>query len=281
MEKTLLDQDMIGVIQRKIKELRDKNNVVNTILRDDVFMLLEAQKDCTVLYYPLEDTIEGFRIRKYVGDRREEFIFINTANKEDIQIFTAAHELGHIIGIDKMVCAELGIENPDKKQKEDIIDRFAAELLMDYTAFTKLADIKLKEFVTDKNQISLEGMLRTITFLMDSFMAPYDAVVRRFHEVGKIDAETMAYLQDRKIITEALVDKVSEEGKYKRIKPTRTKSFGDLTRYLEKLDEAGEISEKRLERIMRQFDLNDFNIELPDAKEIQLEEDADDVKSRR
>lgn len=276
MGKTSLNREMVNAICAKIKELREENNIVNVILRNDVFRLLEAQKNCTVLYYPLKDDgIDGFRISKYVKDKYEEFVFINTAQKEDVQIFTAAHELGHIVGIDRIICDEFDITDVTKKLKEDIIDRFAAELLMDRAAFSKLAGAKISEYVTKNGQITLSNMLRLITYLMDSFMAPYEAVVRRFHEMGRIDEKTMLYLSSADVVTEEQIERFSEEGNYKRIKATNTKSFGELAIYLEKLDNADKISEKRLGQIMEQFELRDFGIELPEDTEIQLDKGSE------
>ncbi|MDE6517668.1 MAG: hypothetical protein K2L18_07460 [Acetatifactor sp.] len=57
MEKTRLSKEIVVIIRKEIEKLRAKNDVVNTVLRNDVFALLESQ-DCTVLYYPLDDSIE-------------------------------------------------------------------------------------------------------------------------------------------------------------------------------------------------------------------------------
>ena len=271
MDKTIFERNVIKIINREIEKLKEKNNLFNLILRNDVFMLLEAQ-DCTVLYYPLDDKIEGFRVQKYVNGKEEEFIYINTAKAEDIQIFTAAHELGHLINIDKIVCNEVEWKNPLKKVREDIIDRFAAELLMEKETFIKLFIAKGKNYVDQQGMISGENMLRTIAYLMDTFMVPYDSVVRRLWETERINENVRDLLLDKKNVSESLIEKAIEEGNYKRLKPTKIKSFGCLTQYLKKLDEAGEISERRLQKIMNVFEIKEFEIEdIPFADNIQLE----------
>jgi len=271
MDKTILENNVIKIINREIKKLKENNNLFNLILRNDVFMLLEAQ-NCTVLYYPLDDEIEGFRVQKYVNGKEEEFIYINTAKAEDIQIFTAAHELGHLIDIDKIVCDELKWKSPLKKIREDIIDRFAAELLMEKETFVKLFIAKAKKYVDQQGIISGDNMLRTIAYLMDTFMVPYDSVVRRLWETERISDKIRDSLLDKETVSESLIEKAIEEGNYKRLKPTQIKSFGCLTKYLKELDEAGEIGERRLQKIMDVFEIKEFELEdMPFADNIQLE----------
>lgn len=274
MEKTHLSKEIVAIIRKEIGKLRAKNDVVNTVLRNDVFALLESQ-NCTVLYYPLDDSIEGFRTRKYVAGKDEEFIYINTAKPEDIQIFTAAHELGHLVNIDSIICDELAIENASKKVCEDIIDRFAAELLMEEETFIRTFNRQVHDHVDDKGMISGRNMIKTIVFLMDFFMVPYDAVVRRLAETRRIGENEKNYLLSRENISESLIGKMIEEGKFKRLKPTGIKSFGDLSKFLKKLDYAGEINERRMREIMKIFDIKEFE-DNTEVENIQLEKDAED-----
>ena len=57
------------------------------------------------------------------------FVYINTAQTIEKQVFTAAHELGHIWGIDELISSSsTTMSSFDGKEK--ITNRFAAELLM-------------------------------------------------------------------------------------------------------------------------------------------------------
>lgn len=271
MGKTILNGDIIKILKREVEAIREQNNIVNLILRNDVFALLDAQ-ECTVLYFPLKDTIEGFRTVKYVDGKNEQFIYINTAMNEDILVFTAAHELGHLINIDGIVCDELKLEDCSRKMREDIIDRFAAELLMDRDTFNKLFIIQIKKYVDEEGIISAEDMVKTIVYLMDTFMVPYDSVVRRLCEINKISEAIRDLLLDKKVISQSIIEKTIEEGKYRRLKPTNIKSFGDLPLFLEKLDTRGEISENRLLNIMNLFGIKEFDeTSLSKVENIQLE----------
>ena len=115
-------------------------------------------------------------------------------------------------------------------------------------------------------------MVKTIVYLMDTFMVPYDSVVRRLCEINKISEAIRDLLLDKKVISQSIIEKTIEEGKYRRLKPTNIKSFGDLPLFLEKLDTRGEISENRLLNIMNLFGIKEFDeTSLSKVENIQLE----------
>lgn len=277
MMKTFLSNEMVEIIREKIDSIKEENNIINPILRNDVFALLESQH-CTVLYYPLDDDIEGFRIRKYVNGENEEFVYINTAKPEDVQIFTAAHELGHLLNIDSEVCAAANIAQPNKKMREDIVDRFAAELLMSEEEFKQCFDSKIRSYIDENDCVLSSDMVGTITYLMDYFMVPYVAVVHRLFETKRIGEKVRKFLLDKEKVSSNSIKKSIEDGKYKRLKSTGVKSFGDLAIYLKKLSENGEINERRLKDIMELFDIREFE-DTPKVEKIQLEKDVDNEES--
>lgn len=57
-----MQQELVKGIQKLVDEIKRENNIVNEIIRDDVFSILQAC-ECNVLYYPLdgeeEDCIDG------------------------------------------------------------------------------------------------------------------------------------------------------------------------------------------------------------------------------
>ena len=93
------DDVMVEQIQKFIEEKRDEGKIINSIIRDDVFSILE--KECTVLYYYLDDAIEGFHISKPVRGEQKQFVFINTQKVLQEQVWTAGHELGHVWKVDQ------------------------------------------------------------------------------------------------------------------------------------------------------------------------------------
>lgn len=51
-----MEKEIVSAIQKFIKIKRDEENILNIIVRDDVFAILE--KECCVLYYSLDDDID-------------------------------------------------------------------------------------------------------------------------------------------------------------------------------------------------------------------------------
>lgn len=127
------DEEVVSAIQEFIETKRQENLIVNEIVRDDVFAILERQ--CVVLYYPLpEETVEGCHIRKPVGEGVAQFVFINTTKAVQEKTWTAAHELGHVWEVDSYVKHMLRRNELDA---EDLVKRFAAELLLPQQIFVE------------------------------------------------------------------------------------------------------------------------------------------------
>lgn len=125
-------------IQNIVADIKEQCIIQNTAIRDNIFGILEDK--CTVIYYPLKnEKNRGFHIKRVVGDQLEDFVYINTDKPMAEQIFTAAHELGHIFEVAEKVWKMLGYSGmPTEKEEEDITNRFAAELLMPAEAFKKV-----------------------------------------------------------------------------------------------------------------------------------------------
>lgn len=143
---------MVEQIQKFIEEKRDEGKIINSIIRDDVFSILE--KECTVLYYYLDDAIEGFHISKPVRGEQRQFVFINTQKVLQEQVWTAGHELGHVWKVDQYVknnCANCS------EDIETIIGKFTAELLMLKENFRAEIQSKLIEYQY-KGTVMLNGL---------------------------------------------------------------------------------------------------------------------------
>ena len=100
-------------------------------IKDGIFNILEEK--CTVIYYPFpEEKNRGFHLKKIVGNELRDFVYINTGKTIEQQVFTAAHEMGHVWNVSKKVrdlAINKGLEIGDIDD-EKVTDRFAAELLM-------------------------------------------------------------------------------------------------------------------------------------------------------
>ena len=144
-----MEPRVVKLIREFIREKREEKQIVNAVIRDDVFSVLD--NECNVLYYNLDDEIEGCHILKPVNGKMEQFVFINTSKIVQEQVWTAAHELGHVWNVDQYVKEKSPecIENCKK-----IVGRFVAEFLMPEQIFGREVDSKLSELQFLGNQMS-------------------------------------------------------------------------------------------------------------------------------
>lgn len=207
------DPDTVKAIQEFVDEKRKEEHIVNQVIRDDVFALLE--KHCIVLYYPLEDPkIEGCHIIKPLGAGKEQFVFINTTKAVQEQTWTAAHELGHVWKVDSYVKNKLKRYDLDS---EDVVNRFAAELLLPEEIFVDETLHRLKELDYQGPTISTETMVRLVTYLMNYFCTPYKAVIRRFIELKYIQENSEKNFLRGFERQETLYKRLRSENQYTRL----------------------------------------------------------------
>lgn len=182
-----LPQEQVQAIREFIKKKRnelDSENVhLNAVLREDIFPLLDRY--CTVIYFPIEDSENnGFHVSYPFNDQTVDFVFINTAQDREKQIFTAAHELGHIWELDNYLKEECGA-NTDAERCEQIMNRFAAEFLMPHDIFGDYAQRAIEQ-AKRSDKITIAEMVQAITVIMNEFFAPYKSVVCRLYELDMV-----------------------------------------------------------------------------------------------
>lgn len=190
----LIEEKVISEIEKLISEIKHNKGIKNEIIRDDVFSILQALENTNVLYYPLgdeaEDGCDGCHLEKLVNGNIEQFVFINTSNTRERQAFSVAHELGHIWSVDDKIRKLF----PDMiLSSEDIVNRFAAELLMPRDLFSEAVKQKLLQLDTTMNSgsmsIKLLDLVRLIAYLMNEFFVPYKSVVYRFNETKLLNPQ--------------------------------------------------------------------------------------------
>lgn len=93
------------------------------------------------------------------------FVSINTQQPLRIRYFTAAHELWHLLGLGEIIVEEINHERA--------ADRFAAALMMPASLICLLWERLRKDF----------GIEKAVIMIADMASAPYEAVVRRIHEL--------------------------------------------------------------------------------------------------
>lgn len=246
-----MNEKIVKEIQEQVKKIKAEYEIVNEIIRDDVFSILQGLNNCNVLYYPLDDEVDGCHIEKMVNGKPEQFVFINTSKPREKQAFGAAHELGHIWRVDEKIKDAL----PGEVIKcEDVVNRFAAELLMPETHFNKAIEGYLKKIGYRGPKITKEKLLGLMAYLMNYFFVPYMAVLYRFNELGRLDSRYNGIMRIYK--DSDILEEIIRTEQYTRLNiVTNLKSLDNLQEFLEKAEAEGFISSSKANLIREDFDI--------------------------
>lgn len=184
LKKVLLEND-IKFIKSKI-DMINKNHIINPIVKSDIFQLLESVGK--VLYYPIKDNVCAFYTKIDTNHSKKNIIFINTSMPYEKQIFAAAHEFAHIIGIagnHEEILVDNNIynyvlDNSECINKNEILaNYFACELLVKDSL---LESHLLKMKIDTPDSITIEHIIK----LMDMFLFPYRPMVLKLYYMDKI-----------------------------------------------------------------------------------------------
>lgn len=246
------NDDVVKVIQELITSKKEEKRILNEIIREGVFDILGSE--CVVLYYALEDDkVEGCHVTKPVNGRMEQFVFINTTKAVQEQTWTAAHELGHVWKVDSYVKSKLSQNDLDS---EDLVNRFAAEFLLPKEIFQKELGDKLKEYDYKGPQMTIEMMVRLVTFLMNYFCTPYKAIIRRFIELGYIEKSTEEQFLRGFERENECYKRLIVENQYTRLETVnRAYSMGRIEQDINLLERNGVYSDKKVARLREMFHL--------------------------
>lgn len=177
-----------NIIKNRIRELRQQYNLGNYCGRSifDFIEKFETDKGNIVLFrLPFENN----NLAGFVGYKDSRFsIYTNTNKTLGYEIFTAAHEIFHVIEnstiIKENVVLEEDISDDGHKNNEisDILaDMFAAELLMP-------EEDVIKEYnrLLDKNMLKRPNE-SIIIMLQQEYYVEYKAMTKRLKEIKDIE----------------------------------------------------------------------------------------------
>lgn len=267
MEQNGLKQEIVREIQsfvaKKRKEL--KKQYPNILLRDEALKLLDQY--CTILYYPLEqEDNNGFHIDNVPSKEGacQHFVFINTAQTLEKQVFTAAHELGHVWEIDTHI-KRLGYEI-DESMSEAIINRFAAELLMPEPYFSDKFKEESRDKINADGSIRASDMLRIIVVMMNHFFVPWKSAVIRYRELGILSEGDVTTLLGEGSLPlariENTLDNIKNEMGYTHlITPTNKKWIEGLPELLDQAEQRQAVSQAKITALRQRFDLEKTTID--------------------
>jgi len=253
--KRPLNEEIVSEIIKIVNRERDDLGITNDIVRDDVFYLLDYH--CIILYYPLaSEDINGYHISKYINGEKKEFVFINTENTTEKQVFAAAHELGHILKVDETICNMFNLSY--KEYAEDIVNRFAAELLMPKGIFTKKLNWFLKNYNNGSDSLSTVRILELTVYLMNEFLVEYEAIIRRFFEINELkenEADILLKLKEANEL-EKILKTIAKTANYPRLFiRSRNKSMSELVESIGKAKVNNSITEEKINRLINRFEI--------------------------
>ena len=183
----------------------------------------------------------------------EDFVYINTDKPMAEQIFTAAHELGHIFEVAEKVWKMLGYSGmPTEKEEEDITNRFAAELLMPAVGIKN-------------GKIKLDDLIRVIVMQMNTFLVPYEAVRRRLMETALIPKRVADFLESKEEIL-LLVNLLTKYQNSYLEKGTEIKTISGIRELIEKAEMQENIDDYLVKRIKRDLEI----VDMPETAELEI-----------
>lgn len=251
-----------NVIREIVSHIKKECIIQNTAIRDDIFSILEDK--CTVMYYPLQnEKNRGFHIKRIVKNQLEDFVYINTAKPIVEQIFTAAHELGHIFEVSKKVWNMMKYPGaPSEQEEEDITNLFAAEFLMPADAFIKVFRVYMKEAGVKNGKVKVEDFILVMVMQMNVFMVPYEAVRRRLVETEILSEKEADVLKEK----EYLVNWLAKYQNSYLEKGTEIKTISGIREVIEEAETREDIDAFLVKRVKKNLEI----IDLPETEELEI-----------
>lgn len=186
-------------MQESIKrEIRKKADLFREKCKVSRYGIIDLFKECErcgykLIRYPLGENADlGFVLKK----DNDIIIFTNTSNRLSREIFTLAHEIGHIILHQNMnmhfVDDKTTIAGRCNDENEQEANYFAACLLMPSEEVNRFLDLELSNFRDD----GLSAM--DIARMMSEFNVSFEMVLNRLENLEKIDAAQRLILDTEK-----------------------------------------------------------------------------------
>lgn len=246
----LVSREVLEVIRDEIFLMREKYEMQDECIGNAIFQV--ANRFFTMIQYPLEDEeqVKSVHVDRWVNGHKKRFVFINTDNSIEEQVYAVACEIGFACGICEKV-QRAGINDIDI---ENLAYQFAAEFLMPQNVLrdrivsygVDLETVREKENVRDILDVSVK--------LMNDFVVPYQVVTRRMKELGIIKEEQkihMELINPQKDEQFLLLAKryICYEQK------TGNKSIGDMETMLAEVEERELYSEEQIRSIRRKYNI--------------------------
>lgn len=184
--------------ENRKKEIRIQADALREKCKVSRYGIIDLFRECErlgykLLRYPLGENADlGLAMKK----DSDTVIFTNTCSRLSREMFTLAHEIGHVIlhmeNTDSFIDNTVTISEKSTDEKEQEANYFAACLLMPADAVGKFLDLELEDF--KKNGLSAMDIAR----IMSEFNVSFDMALNRLESLGKIDIIEKARLDNER-----------------------------------------------------------------------------------
>ena len=180
------------------REIRIKADSFRANCKIGRYGIIDLFKECErmdykLLRYPLgENTDLGFMTKR----DNDIVIFTNSCSRLSREIFTLAHEIGHVIlhlnDASSFIDDSITINGRSTDEKEQEANYFAACLLMPSYDIHRFIDLEIQDF----QEKGLSAM--DIARIMSEFNVSFDMALNRLESLGVIDTDQKTRLDNAK-----------------------------------------------------------------------------------
>jgi Zn-dependent peptidase ImmA (M78 family) len=181
------------------REIRIKADSFRENCKISRYGIIDLFRECArsgykLLRYPLGDNADlGFTVKK----DNDIVIFTNSCSRLSREIFTLAHEIGHVIlhldNENSFIDDNVTINGRSTDEKEQEANYFAACLLMPSDDVDRFIDLEIQNF----QEKGLSAM--DIARIMSEFNVSFDMALNRLKSLGVIDQNQKLCLDNEKI----------------------------------------------------------------------------------
>lgn len=187
------------MLDSRKRDIRKQAYVIREKCKVSSYGIIDLFKECEslgykLLRYPLgEDADLGFVMKR----DSDIVIFTNSSSRLVREIFTLAHEIGHIVlHLDKensFIDNAVTIAGRSTDEKEQEANYFASCLLMPEDEIDKFLDLEMESF-SNKGLTAMD-----IARIMSEFNVSFEMALNRLENLGKISGQERVRLDNERI----------------------------------------------------------------------------------
>lgn len=186
------------MIEFRRREIRIKADSFREKCKVSRYGIINLFKECErrgykLIRYPIgEEGNLGFSLKR----DEDIIIFTNSSARLSREIFTLAHEIGHILlhfsGENRFIDDSITINGRSTNEKEQEANYFAVCLLMPEDAIRKFLDLEIQDFKA-KGLAAMD-----IARIMSEFNVSFDMALNRLESIGVINEQEKIFLDNEK-----------------------------------------------------------------------------------